>query len=239
MDDDWQNYDFQAFSYDQIRDAILKKASIETKEMQELRYRDYEGQAEFHDNRMIEDKLFIPENLQLRPGMSLNCLVVYVFRRRAKFAINLTQKLYKGNFMKRKDGKDKIDYVPNSNAIMWFAGRREVTDEIQDELQRHNIYFKVLRNSPFRRDFIQYFKGRMYPLKRSTLNAVKKPTIMKPTPISLGWMNMGAWNYDELKGHIGHKLVCVGYGRKEDDPDNVAVECETCGEVLFDYDKEE
>lgn len=186
MDDDWQNYDFQAFDFQTIKEMILKKAGIETKEMEELKYQDYTGKADWYNDRMIEEKLYIPENLQLRPDMPLNCLVVQVFRRRAKFAINLTQSLYKGNFMKCKDGKDKIDYVPNSSAIMWFAGRREVTDEIQDELRRHNIYFKVLRNSPFRRDFIQFWHGKMYPIKKSTLNAVKKPTIMKPIPISLG-----------------------------------------------------
>ena len=47
---------------------------------------------------------------------------------------------------------------------------------------------------------------------------------------------MGAWSYKELKSHIGHNVVVVAYG-EADDPANVAVECEDCGEVLFDYDK--
>ena len=49
---------------------------------------------------------------------------------------------------------------------------------------------------------------------------------------------MGAWNYTELRRHIGHKIVCVCY---TDDakiaPDNVAIECEDCNEVLFDFDR--
>lgn len=56
---------------------------------------------------------------------------------------------------------------------------------------------------------------------------------------------MGSESYDELKQHIGHKIVCVAYGNppwKFDDKEriieNVAIECETCNEVLFDYDKE-
>lgn len=49
---------------------------------------------------------------------------------------------------------------------------------------------------------------------------------------------MGAWNYQELKRHIGHRIVCVAYGDYLN-PINVAVECETCCEVLMDYDKEE
>ena len=43
--------------------------------------------------------------------------------------------------------------------------------------------------------------------------------------------------YDELRHHQGHRIVCVGYGRPEDAdrPVNMAIECETCGEVLIDF----
>ena len=47
---------------------------------------------------------------------------------------------------------------------------------------------------------------------------------------------MGASNYKELKEHIGHKIVCVGYGKSQN-YNNVAIECETCNCVLLDYDK--
>lgn len=46
---------------------------------------------------------------------------------------------------------------------------------------------------------------------------------------------MSAINYEDLKEHIGHKIVCVSYGKSIE---NVAIECETCNEVLLDYDKE-
>lgn len=46
---------------------------------------------------------------------------------------------------------------------------------------------------------------------------------------------MGAWNYESLKSHVGHKIACVMYG----DGENVAVECEDCCEVLMDYDCDE
>ena len=52
------------------------------------------------------------------------------------------------------------------------------------------------------------------------------------------WMEcdkLSAFNYKELKRHVGHDIVCVSYGNE----DNVAIECETCNEVLLDYDKEE
>lgn len=48
---------------------------------------------------------------------------------------------------------------------------------------------------------------------------------------------MGAHNFEDLKRHIGHKIVCVGYGFL--DVVNVAIECETCNEVLMDFNMEE
>ncbi len=50
---------------------------------------------------------------------------------------------------------------------------------------------------------------------------------------------MGAHNYEELKRHIGHDIVCTYYGPDAEDPVNVAIECEECNEVLLDYDREE
>jgi uncharacterized protein with PIN domain len=44
---------------------------------------------------------------------------------------------------------------------------------------------------------------------------------------------MSAFNFEELKRHVGHKIVCVGYG--QDEIVNVAVECLDCNEVLIDY----
>ncbi len=50
---------------------------------------------------------------------------------------------------------------------------------------------------------------------------------------------MSASNYNELREHIGHDIVCVAYGENGEDPANVAIECETCNCVLLDYDIEE
>jgi hypothetical protein len=47
---------------------------------------------------------------------------------------------------------------------------------------------------------------------------------------------VGVYDYASLRAHLRHKLVCAGYGPDEDDPVNVSVECETCDEVLLDYD---
>ena len=47
---------------------------------------------------------------------------------------------------------------------------------------------------------------------------------------------MSVSNFEELKIHVGHKVVVVTYGNP---PVNVAIECEDCYEVLLDFDKEE
>jgi hypothetical protein len=40
--------------------------------------------------------------------------------------------------------------------------------------------------------------------------------------------------YEKLKFHMGHNIVVVGYGDKHD-PNNVAIECNDCCEVLLDF----
>jgi hypothetical protein len=42
--------------------------------------------------------------------------------------------------------------------------------------------------------------------------------------------------FEDLRQHIGHKIACVRYG-KGDECRNVALECETCGTVLIDFDR--
>jgi len=49
---------------------------------------------------------------------------------------------------------------------------------------------------------------------------------------------MSITTFEQAKEHMGHKIVCVGYGALAD-YQNIAVECETCNEVLIDFDKED
>jgi hypothetical protein len=44
--------------------------------------------------------------------------------------------------------------------------------------------------------------------------------------------------YTELREHVGHEIVCVAYGTMPI-AHNVALECETCGCVLLDFDHPE
>jgi len=46
---------------------------------------------------------------------------------------------------------------------------------------------------------------------------------------------MGVNSIQDLKRHVGHKIVCVTYG-KGGIVWNVALECETCSEVLLSFD---
>ena len=39
---------------------------------------------------------------------------------------------------------------------------------------------------------------------------------------------------EKLSPHVGHAVVCVGYG--DDEIVNISIECEDCSEVLFDID---
>lgn len=44
--------------------------------------------------------------------------------------------------------------------------------------------------------------------------------------------------FEQLKAHIGHKIVVVGYGPR-DNYTNIAIECEDCGEVLVELNEPE
>lgn len=49
---------------------------------------------------------------------------------------------------------------------------------------------------------------------------------------------MSAGNFQDLQVHLGHEIECVSYGNKDIGNQNVAIECETCHEVLMDFDKD-
>lgn len=43
--------------------------------------------------------------------------------------------------------------------------------------------------------------------------------------------------FKELLNHVGHHIECVTYGNKETGVVNIAIECQTCHEILFNIDK--
>lgn len=50
---------------------------------------------------------------------------------------------------------------------------------------------------------------------------------------------MSADSYSELIRHYGHNIVVARYTDQNNEVANVSIECETCYEVLTDYDKPE
>lgn len=48
---------------------------------------------------------------------------------------------------------------------------------------------------------------------------------------------MDNYEFEKLRRHIGHNIVCVCYG--QGDVANVSIECEDCGEVLYSVDADE
>lgn len=53
---------------------------------------------------------------------------------------------------------------------------------------------------------------------------------------------MKNYMYEKLRPHIGHNITCVYYGKKNEDPVDICIECEDCNEVLIsaeDFGEEE
>ncbi len=48
---------------------------------------------------------------------------------------------------------------------------------------------------------------------------------------------MSVHDYASLYAHRGHRVVIAEYGDHGQDPDNVAIECVDCNEVLSSYDR--
>lgn len=48
-------------------------------------------------------------------------------------------------------------------------------------------------------------------------------------------LNNTTAKYNGIRGHVGHELMCVEYGEGE----NVAIQCETCGEILVEENRPE
>ena len=45
------------------------------------------------------------------------------------------------------------------------------------------------------------------------------------------------FEFQKLLWHAGHHIVCVPYGNEESGVVNMSIECEDCGEVLYDINK--
>jgi hypothetical protein len=50
---------------------------------------------------------------------------------------------------------------------------------------------------------------------------------------------MVSGSFADVLEHVGHHVVCVYYGPDKDHAVNAAVECEDCGVVIVDFEREE
>ena len=64
------------------------------------------------------------------------------------------------------------------------------------------------------------------------------PLPFRPMRTRTGVLEMSATNFEELYKHYGHNVVVAQYTEQDNEPVNVAIECNDCDEVLMDYDKE-
>ena len=56
-------------------------------------------------------------------------------------------------------------------------------------------------------------------------------------------MGLKKMNYEDLKKHIGHKIVLICRGTEEErieqNPESIALMCEDCEEELIEYKRED
>lgn len=166
FDFDWMDYDFEALSYEDIMADIHKRAGVQTKQEMEMEFAAWEGVAEQYDNSAFEEKIYVPEGLQVKIDFKY-CMVLRFRVRDFKFAVRIIKALFKGNLMERSDKILKVNQETRfKTRMLWFMGEQRTMTHILEELYKRQVYPHVLRNSPFRRDFLHFFKGNFYPMKR-------------------------------------------------------------------------
>ena len=171
---DYQKYDYQAYDYQQIKRMILEDAGVKTAEMESEEFEAWEAMAEWMDSQALEDKV-VALGATIPQTLPFHVLVFKIRRCRVGLAQKVLEAKFKGNFhrfgvIRQLDKRGR----KMGEAIFWMVGIRETTDMILNELDKHNIYPRILRNQPFRRDFLHYFKGRFYHINRSTLKKVRQ-----------------------------------------------------------------
>lgn len=170
---DWQTYDMTAYDYPTVKRMILQDAHVKTDGMVEEELAYWEAMAEYFDSRPIEEKVVAADPQAIIEQTLPVCLLVFfVHRSRMSLALKVLDQ-FKGNMhrfgvSRRTDKRGR----PVGSGIVWMVGKRETTRLILRELGQRNIRVRVLRNSAFRRDFLHYYNGRFYGLKRKVMKQV-------------------------------------------------------------------
>lgn len=173
-DEDWQNWDLRNIDYQTAVHELFKKVGIVTEEMEREEFEAYLSLASWYDSLSLEEKASITTNL-ITEQFPPNVLVLFVPRRYANLALQILRWKFNGNILKSKNGKEKIDKRKGGSMTVWMFGKKKTTEAIKTELKNHNLYFRILRDCPLRRDFLHFWRGRLYPVSRKVLRILIEP----------------------------------------------------------------
>lgn len=176
LDLDIQEYDLEAFDYQQIKEQMLQRAGIKTQEMKDKEFLIWDAVAEQYDNLPIEQKVYIPENVPGQQVEFINCLVLSFNTHDYSLAKKVLMAKYRGNMMTRTHRILEANKKMTSKIRMiWLMGYKETTNRILEELrEKHNIRPRILRDSYFRRDFLHYADGQIYVMKKKHFRDMQK-----------------------------------------------------------------
>jgi hypothetical protein len=167
LDLDEQAFDYTAYSFEQIKEQMYRKACVKTEAMLEKELLIGDGLAEMYDATTIEDKSYVPSEY-LRSDF-VNMLVLSFNVHDYSLAKQLLLAKYKANMMPRSHKiMEANKHMTTKIRIVWFMGSKEATNQILRELtEKHNLRPRILRDSYFRRDFAHYYNGVMYHMSRA------------------------------------------------------------------------
>jgi hypothetical protein len=145
---------------------IHRRAGVKTKQEENDEYAAWEGMAEQYDSRVFEEKIYVPEGMQIQVNFKY-CMVLRFRVRDYNFAVRIIKVLFKGNLMERSNKILETNKETRyKTRMLWFIGEQRTMTKILEELYKRQVYPHILRNSPFRRDFLHFYKGTFYPISR-------------------------------------------------------------------------
>jgi hypothetical protein len=174
LDLDWMEFDLRNMDYSEAKKQAFRRAGIKTPEMKNEEMLAWGAVAEYYDSLSIEQKVYIPDEMIGQEADFVNMLVLSFNVHDYSLAKKILLARYKGNMMPRTlqimEANKKAAWKIR---MMWFMGRKEVTNTILQELkEKHNLRPRVLRDSYFRRDFVHYANGHLYFMKKGYFKAM-------------------------------------------------------------------
>lgn len=177
---DIQHFDLDSYEYHEIKEQMLKSAHVPTiNELDEEvllwdtmgsqdRRLTWDSIAEFYDRRPF------PEASKVKVEL-LNCLVLKFSQRHYGFAVQVLTKLFKGNLMHRTHRIIEANkHTQSKHRVLWFVGYKKTTNRILEELEKRNVFPRILRDSFLRRDFLHYHNGQIFNISRREFKEMQR-----------------------------------------------------------------